>query len=191
MSEINTPNISAQPLAASVDDHEWYYSETDKAPIAEKSKCIQFFKYHLLIPFYFTKAIAACLSFPLRLASKWRKKRVSLFFWRRFFKIIIIITCWIVGRGQRTKQISKFDKVLQQEKLDEWGKSSLKPPPSVPSRKRSSRKLKKLRTGNAAPHDLSDKDDEDFDDSSSETESVESGDASHVSNDEVGYIISP
>lgn len=78
--------------------------------------------------------------------------------------------------------------MLQQEKLDEWGNSSLKPPPAAPSRKRSSRKLKKLRTGNA-PHDLSDKDDEDFDDSSSETESVGSGDASQVSNDEVCYSI--
>ena len=77
--------------------------------------------------------------------------------------------------------------MLQQEKLDEWGNSSLKPPAAA-SRKRSSRKLKKLRTGND-PHDLSDKDDEDFDDSSSETESVESGDASQVSNDEVCYSI--
>ena len=39
MSEINPPNdtnISAQP--ASIDDHEWYHSETDKAPIAKKSE---------------------------------------------------------------------------------------------------------------------------------------------------------
>jgi hypothetical protein len=103
----------------------------------------------------------------------------KLFFWAFFFGELEL-TSSIVGRGQRNKQISKFGKVLQQEKLDEWGNSSLKPPPSGPSRRRSSRKLKKLRTGN-----LSDENDNDFDGSSSETESVESGDASQVSNDEV------
>ena len=38
MSEINSPNISAQPASGSLDDHEWYYTETDKAPIAKKSE---------------------------------------------------------------------------------------------------------------------------------------------------------
>ena len=71
-------------------------------------------------------------------------------------------TCRIVGRGQHNKQICKFDKVLQQEKLDEWGNSSLKPPSSAPSRKCSSRKLKKLCTGDDAPHNLSNKDDNDL-----------------------------
>jgi hypothetical protein len=180
MSEINSPNISAQP--ASVDDHEWYYSETDKAPIANKSDYRQtslLLKYHLLIMFYFMQVIAQFLNFPP--TSKWLKEWVSIFLigQRVFFSRF---TCRIVGRGQRNKQIGKFDKVLQQEKLDEWGNSSLKQPLSAPSRKRSSRKLKKLRTGNPA-HDLSDKDDKDFNDSSSETESGESGD--NISNDEV------
>ena len=188
MSEINSPNVSAQP--ASLDNHEWYYSETDKAPIAKKSEHHQLFlllKYHLLILFYFMQVvimIVRCLNFPL--TSKWLKEWVSIFLLVKAQRVFFFLrfTCWIVGWGQRYKQTSKFDKVLQQEKLDEWGNSSLKPPLSVPTKKRSSRKLKKLRTGNP-PHDLSDKDDSNFDDSSSETESVESGDTSQIPNDEV------
>ena len=38
MSKINT-GISSQ--LASVDDHEWYHSEIDKAPIVKKIECLQ------------------------------------------------------------------------------------------------------------------------------------------------------
>ena len=98
--------------------------------------------------------------------------------------IFINLNVLIVGRGQRNKHISKFDNVLQQEKLNEWGNTSLKLPPSAPSRRRSSKKLR-TQAGALDPHDLSDKEDNDFDESSSETESVESGDSGQVSNDEV------
>ena len=74
--------------------------------------------------------------------------------------------------------------MLQQEKLDEWGNTSLKLPPSAPSRRRSSKKLR-TQAGALDPHDLSDKEDNSFDESSSETESVESGDSGQVSNDKV------
>jgi hypothetical protein len=80
-----------------------------------------------------------------------------------------------------------FDEVLQLENVDEWG-NTLKPPGPPPRRRRSSRKSKKLRTGVANHLSASDKDDNNFEKSSSETESVESGDFSQVSNEEVCRI---
>jgi hypothetical protein len=184
MSEINSPNISAQP--ASVDDHEWYYSENDKAPIAKKRECLQFFfsfllVYHLLISLYFYAGNSSASQYSTDQQVAGESRETGKHFLLPVVTVVVFLKWkYLVGRGQRNKQISKFDEVLQQEKLDEWGNSeSLKPPPSVPSRRRSSRKLKKSRTG------ASDEDDNNFDDSSSETESVESGDTSQISNNEV------
>ena len=39
--EINSPDTGISSQLASVDNHEWYHSETDKAPIAKKSECLQ------------------------------------------------------------------------------------------------------------------------------------------------------
>lgn len=49
--EINSPDTGISSQLASVDDHEWYHSETDKAPIAKKSECLQVPKKKLLIHF--------------------------------------------------------------------------------------------------------------------------------------------
>ena len=55
--------------------------------------------------------IAQFLNFPL--TSKWLKEWVSIFLLAKgvFF---LRFTRWIEGRGQHNKQISKFDKVLQE-----------------------------------------------------------------------------
>lgn len=48
MSEVNPPlNVSVQP--ASVDDHEWYNSETDKAPIAKKKGVFKFSFFNIRV----------------------------------------------------------------------------------------------------------------------------------------------
>ncbi|KAF8815009.1 hypothetical protein BYT27DRAFT_7129337, partial [Phlegmacium glaucopus] len=139
MSEINF-----QP--ASVDDHEWYHSETDTAPLAVAKQ-----------------GSASHLSTDQEISHE----------------------APMTGRGFRTKQTSKLRESLQQEKLNEWGRTSSKP--STQFKQRTSHKSKKPRTANVY-EESTDKEDSNFNGSSSDTESIKSGD-DLIPNDEVVSLL--
>lgn len=84
-----------------------------------------------------------------------------------------------VGRPQRERHLGRYEELLQQERLDEWGQlGTVKSAARMKARKH----RKKLRTaGDEGP---ADDDDGKFSTSSSESESVGSG-CEEISNDEV------
>lgn len=90
------------------------------------------------------------------------------------------ITCFYLtslGRPQRAKNLGRYEKSLEQEKLDEWGQPE---PANSGNRAKSRRQRKKLRTADE------DEDDDDFS-SASESESEES-DIEDIPNDEVWVL---
>ncbi|KAF8892785.1 hypothetical protein CPB84DRAFT_1748687 [Gymnopilus junonius] len=82
------------------------------------------------------------------------------------------------GRPQCAKNLGRYEKSLEQEKLDEWGQPE---PANAGNRAKSRRQHKKLRTADE------DEDDDDFS-SASESESEES-DVEDIPNDEVALLL--